>query len=796
MIYDRKINISAAGSRRATFWPLQELFISELWEKIRTPTRGKEPQAEYLSMKKARQDELKDVGGFVAGTLKNNRRKAGNVTGRDVLTLDLDAIPPGGTNSILQAVEALGCGYCIYSTRKHSPAAPRLRVLIPLDRTATAEEYEAISRKAAQLIDPTLKPFDPSTFEPSRLMYWPSVSADGEYIFTYADNPLLYADGMLSMYTDWHDYTQWPQVPGSKETHARLAAKQEDPTQKKGVVGAFCRCYDIFGAMESFIPGIYAPTDQPERYTFAGGSTTGGAVVYDNGLYLFSHHATDPAGGKLCNAFDLVRLHLYGDLDDDAKEGTPANKLPSYTAMCKAAVADSTVAALLDRERYDAATGDFNNLAPTEDTDWMKKLARNPNTGAYDKTIDNVLIILENDPALKGRISLDTFSQRGIATGPYPWNHQAGSRIWGDNDDAGMYWYLEKVYHITGQDKALNALSIYGNLHAKDPITDYLQGLSWDGVPRLDTLFIDYLGAADTPYTRAVTRKAFCAAVARAMSPGIKFDNMTILSGPQGIGKSTLLRYMGRNHFSDSLKTFEGKEACELIQGVWIVEVGELEAMARSEIGRIKQFLSQSEDIFRQPYGRRTNLYPRRCVFFGTSNNTEYLRDRTGNRRFWPVDVGISAATKSVFNDLKENIDQLWAEALIRWQMGEPLYLSGEAAELALQEQETHREHSPREGLIREFIEKPVPVDWGKWKADARRMYWNSDMKYEGGLVPRDKICAAEVWCEALGGDMKMMKYSDAQEINGVIRNMDGWQPLKKASRFGCHGVQKGFVKV
>ena len=190
------------------------------------------------------------------------------------------------------------------------------------------------------------------------------------------------------------------------------------------------------------------------------------------------------------------------------------------------------------------------------------------------------------------------------------------------------------------KDIITDAFSDHVAKHSYNPVTDYFGSLTWDGRPRLDALLIDYLGAADTPYVRAATRKAFTAAVARAMEPGCKYDTMLILTGAQGLGKSTLLFKMGRHWFSDSIKTFEGKEASELVQGVLIVEIGELEAFSKSDISRIKQFLSQREDIFRAAYGRVVEWHKRRCVFFGTSNNGEYLRDKTGNRRFWPVDAG------------------------------------------------------------------------------------------------------------------------------------------------------------
>jgi predicted P-loop ATPase len=332
--------------------------------------------------------------------------------------------------------------------------------------------------------------------------------------------------------------------------------------------------------------------------------------------------------------------------------------------------------------------------------------------------------------------------------------------------------------------------------HAYNPVVDYLNSLDWDDEPRLDTLFIDYLGAADTPYTRAVTRKAFTAAVARAMEPGVKYDFMPIPTGTQGIGKSTLLQKMGRQWFSDSLKTFDGKEASELVQGVWIVEVAEMEAMTKSTISRVKQFLSQREDIYRPAYGRVVEWHPRRCVFFGTSNDREYLRDRTGNRRFWPVDTNTVKPLKSVFTDLDEDtVDQLWAEAVMRWQLGEPLYLTGDVEKAADMEAEDHRERGSREGVIADYVEKQVPADWPKWDLQQRLMWLGGGCQGGGELVDRDRICALEVWCECLKGDIKHMKYGDAAEINSVIEATPNWKRTKNAARFGYAGVQKGFFR-
>lgn len=796
---NRQLQISTAGSRKAASWPKSTTMWSEFVDRLKTPIRSTETLEEYLNYPKSRQDELKDVGGFVGGTLAGDRRKAVCVEGRDLVTLDLDNIPAGQTADILKRVSGLGCAAAVYSTRKHAEYAPRLRVIIPLDRTATADEYEPAARKAAALIG--IEFCDPTTFEASRLMYWPSCSHDSRYIYEAYDNPFCSLDGLLAMYGDWHDITQWPQVPGTDAVEKRRLAKQEDPASKRGVIGAFCRTYSVTQAMDRFIPGMYEETAIPGRYTYTGGSTVGGAVVYDGDMFLYSHHATDPCSGLLVNAFDLVRLHMYGDLDNEAKEGTPNNKLPSFVAMSRLAVEDRPVAELVAREKHEAAVAAF--ALPAGQTDepldlnWLSGLEVDGN-GNYKKTVNNIILVLQNDPLLKGKIVTDEFANRGLVLGAVPWNPEPGKRQWVDNDDDGFFWYIENYYKMAQQDKLDRALSIVGMQNKINDVKEYLDLLTWDGVKRVDTLLPDYLGAEDTPYTRAVMRKSLCAAVARALAGGVKYDYMPIFTGPQGIGKSTFLNILGKEWFSDSLATFEGKEAAELIQGTWINEVGELTAMTRQETSAVKQFLSKKEDIYRAAYGRRTEKYPRRCVFFGTSNDSEFLKDATGNRRFWPVDVGIHPARKSVWKDLPGEVDQIWAEVKLYWMFGETLYLSKELEEMALEQQEGHREASGKEGIILDFLEKPIPSNWDQMSLQDRRMFWNGNMKLAEGisLISREKVCAVEIWVECFGSDSKYMKRADSIEINNVLLCARGWKRNKNGRRYGPYGTQKGFERV
>lgn len=793
---NRLLQISTAGSRKSLHWPKSEILWSELTEKLKTPVRSTETLEQYLALAKPRQDELKDVGGFVGGTFTGDRRKAACVEGRDLLTLDLDNIPAGQTDDILRRVGGLGCAAAVYSTRKHAGYAPRLRIIVPVDHTATADEYEPAARKLASLIG--IEFCDPTTFDAERLMYWPSCCLDSQYIYQVYDQPFCSLAGLLGMYGDWKDISQWPQVPGSDAVERRRLAKQEDPTLKRGIIGAFCRTYSILQAMERFIPGMYEETDMPGRYTYTGGETTGGALVYDGDLYLYSYHSHDPCCRQLVNAFDLVRLHLYGDRDNEAKEGTPNNKLPSFVAMSRLALEDPPAADLIAREKHEAAVAAFAEPAQgvqAENLSWLSSLEVDGN-GNYKKTVNNAIIVLQNDPLLKGKIVTDEFANRGLVLGALPWNPDPGRRQWSDPDDAGFFWYMETFYHIAQQDKLDRALTIVGEQNKINEVRDYLKGLKWDGIKRVDVLLTVYLGAEDTAYTRAVMRKSLCAAAARAVEGGVKYDYMPIFTGPQGIGKSTFLNILGRSWFSDSLTSFEGKEAAELIQGTWINEVGELTAMTKQETAAVKQFLSKREDIYRAAYGRRTERYPRRCVFFGTSNDSEFLKDSTGNRRFWPVDVGIHAAKKSIWRELPQEADQIWAEVYLYWALGEPLFLSKEIEAMAQEQQEIHMESSGKEGIIRAFIDRKVPVNWESMDIFARREFHAGRLHGDVELEERRKICTMEIWCECFGGNKGNLKSADRIEINNILKQQKDLRKFDTPRKFGPYDSQRGYYRV
>lgn len=789
--HDGELNIAIGKSRFEKDWKNRQIPWSKLAEKLSQTIRTRETQAEYAAMPKSEQDNLKDVGAFVGGTLKGGRRTAQAVSWRQLVTLDADF---ASVDLWEDFVKVHRCAALVYSTHKHQPEKPRLRLCLPLKRAVSPDEYQAVARKIAEGLGMDL--FDDTTYQPHRLMYWPSASADGEFVFKIQDGPWLNPDEVLAQYPDWKDQSFWPESSRTKQARKKLADKQGDPLAKAGVVGAFCRTYTIQEAIETFLSDVYESCALEDRYTYTQGSSSGGLVLYED-KFAYSHHGTDPVSGKLVNSFDLVRLHQFGELDVEVAPGTSAAKLPSFKAMMDFAVNDPNVKMTLGQEKLESAQVDFSGEDAGDGMAWLKRLKAN-RQGSYLSVPENVLLILQHDPNVVGKVAMDDFAHRIVIKESLPWRDASLGRFWQDGDDAGLRNYISRVYGIIGKGIVVDALSEVLFQNHYHPVRDYLSALYWDGEQRVDSLLIDYLGAADTEYVRAVTRKILVAAVARVMVPGIKFDCILVMVGKQGEGKSYLLKKLGREWFSDSLTTVIGKEAYEQLQGKWILEMGELSALKKAEIEAVKHFLSKQEDSFRVAYGRNVSDFPRQCVFFGSTNRVDFLRDTTGNRRFWPVNTMVRSPVKSVFTDLSEyEIAQVWAEAQEAWRAGEELYLKDRLAVMAFEAQEAHMEESDKFGLVQEFLDRKLPEDWVEMDIGRRRQFLQGDFGEEPeGIVERTKVCALEVWVECFNGDPKAFDNQKSREIKDILQRMPGWVYFNGKLRFGkLYGAQRCYVK-
>lgn len=785
-----KIKISSGNSRMDKRWNKQEMELDEFRDRISVTHRTSETVEQYRKMSKAKQDEIKDVGGFVLGELKDGRRKKDCVLSRSALSLDMDYALP----DIIDQIEMFFSFKCyFYSTHKHTAEKPRLRLIIPLAREVSPDEYSAVARKIAEEIGIEL--FDDTTYEPSRLMYWPSTSSDGEFLFREVDGKLLDPDEVLAKYTDWHNTAEWPVSKRQQTIVQREVKKQADPLTKPGTVGAFCRTYSVQDAIDTFLTDVYRKSAMQGRYDYIPADSQAGVVIYDD-TFAYSHHATDSACGKLLNAFDIVRIHKFSSLDDKANENTEPTKLPSFKAMQEFAISNEKVKIRLVKERQSLALDEFDVI---DGENWQVILELDKQAKVKD-TLTNIANIIRFDPNLKPIVYNELKSTLDVI-GPLPWKQVRPG--WGDADLACAKVYFERVYGIWSPTKFKDALlAVVSAERTYHPIKEYFATLKWDGTERIDTLLIDYLGAEDSDFVRSVIRKTLCAAVARVYEPGIKFDSILVLNGPQGVGKSTFFALLGREWYSDSLSISDMKDktAAEKLQGYWILELGELAGMKKVDVETVKSFISRTDDKFRQSYGVNVESHPRTNIIVGSTNSESgFLRDITGNRRFWPVRV--TGKGKYHAWELK-GVDQVWAEAIVKYRDGEELFLKGAVAAEAYVQQQQAMETDDREGIIIDYLERLLPTNWDEMDLYQRRSFLGGsefDSGIQTGTVCREKVCVMEIWCECFGKERQNLKRTDSYEIEGILSKIGGWKKLSAnktgKARYPLYGPQKTFVR-
>ena len=779
-----KLSIATAAGRHSVVWKNRKVTWEQMVRKCSETTRTAETVAEYRRMDKNRQSEVKDVGGFVGGFLREGRRKKGHVELRSMATLDIDY----GTHDVWDDFQMLySCAAMVYSTHKHTPEAPRLRLVIPFSRSVSAEEYEPVCRKIADSLG--IEMFDSTTYDPARLMYWPSTSKDGEFVFLHQEGEFLDPDEVLGTYHDWRDSSEWPVSEREGEAVRREMKKAENPEEKKGVIGAFCRTYAIEDAIETFLSDVYEPTGQEGRYTYREGSVAGGLVCYD-GRFAYSHHDTDPASRQLLNAFDLVRIHLFGHLDEGSRQ-EDVTRLKSYGKMMEFAAADGRTKLTLIEEKNRSVEEDFagvdatDELAGDDGKSWKTEL-QVTKSGAVESSMTNMVLILENDPELKGRLRYDEFNMCVNVYGGLPWRKEA--ERWRDSDNAGLRYWFEEKYDISGKEKIRDAKVVCADRHRFHPVRDYLSTLTWDGKRRVASLLHDCLGAEDCPLNSMVMELWMAAAVSRVMHPGCKFDYCLILTGPQGIGKSTLLEVLGGKWFNGNISAMgTDKNALEQLAGSWIVELQELDSFKRSESSAIKTFITNVNDRYRGAYKEDQEDHPRQCVFAGTTNEAVFLKDETGDRRFWVVPVeGQSGRGRDW---LIENRDQLWAEAVELYRKlpkgmdGRPAAMLDREMEDAMnrrREEVSFASENPLLSQLEDFLETKLPDDWSLYTIQERRRYFqDEEAVLAKGRNVRDRMCPTEFVVEYLRLETTDKGYQyEAARVRSAMEKMEGWKNI------------------
>lgn len=735
----RTLHIAFGRSRTDINWVNKEMS----WEHfvntyLKETKRTSEIFTDYIKMSKTNQDNIKDVGGFVGGKLKGSRRKKGQVEFRSIVTIDVDH----GTPNMITFLEGLfNFQFIVYSTHKHTKEEPRLRIVIPLKEDISPSEYQVLCKILINKIGPHT--IDSTTVEPERLMYFPSTAADGEYVF-FENNSKFWCDGKKII-------KAYP-IPDSEIP--KTALKKERGADKEGPIGAFCSYYSIQDVITTWLTDKYVETGNENRYTYVGGSTYGGLVIYENGEECYSHHSTDPAGdGHSHNAFDLLRIHKFaGDMDKCVKFVMKLD--PVREDRLKAEFGDEFTKSTKSGESLDFGE---EGLQPT---------------------INNYKILVR-----KGyNIQLNTFT-RTIELDGAPWENVFDSKILN---------VIEKKYKIYSEPKYYRAVEELAYDNEYNPLKNRLLSfkLKWDGKPRIDTMFQDVYGVEDSEYVREVARLILGHAIRRVMMPGCQYQFVVVLSGPTGIGKSHLFKMLGMEWFNDNFQMADcrGKEGVEKLAGAWIVEIPELSGMSKASVEMVKAFITRVKDVYRPAYAKKAEEFPRQSIFVGTTNaENGYLKDITGNRRYLPIEC----KKRGIFVD-EYYAQQIWAEAMYKelWKTV-PDELSVDSAKEAINLQNKQLETDDKFDLVENYVKTEVPNDWYDRDIISRTQYFNlTHAKQEeaiekaGGSFVRDKISTVEIWYELFNGALKDLTRVVSNELVTCLRKLGYTEKVRRNDKF------------
>lgn len=779
------MKIHIADTAKSTKWKQfdvkWELFVEQ---RLMTPIVTGETFAVYKSLDKDEKQIYKDCGGYLFGTLMKDSRAKHNVITRNALLLDLDFAPLDVWQTL---TSTYGVEMVLHSTHSHESANPRYRLIVPLNRECTPDEYECTARAFAAYLN--MQWFDKTTFQRNRLMYFPSISQDGEWVFEWnkAGN-FLNVDDVLSSLEDWRDMTTWFYHPDERK-HEGTGQKRQDPREAAGTIGAFNRAFDVIQAIETFLTEQYK-YEHDDRYTYIKGSSAMGAVVYDGGTWFYSHHATDPAEGRLLNAFELVACHLF---NDDIKEASKwANTLGEVRKeLILTGFSD------LDEEAKSEVLSeqDFNATWYTQlELDKQGKLV------ASDR---NVNLIFANDPNIKGLFRYNDFVKNVYLTRSVSWRQgipSDGDQI-RNTDYPCLRKYLGTKYELTNRAMIEETLLSVAYHDKYNPIQDYLAGLKWDGVPRIETALIDYFAADDNLYTREVFKRSLIGAVMRAFNAGCKHDTALILVGAEGTAKSQFLQRLGMGWHSDTFDMSSGKEVFEQLQGKWIIEIAEFDKLSRQEVGQVKYFITKTSDAYRPAYGHVVEDFPRQCVFFGTTNEDNFLKSETGNRRFYPVRVhngmyekGLVKSSKYVFTHMdKYEVDQFWAEAMNCLLMGETNVISKKATLMVDNIRSEYEEQNVTSGEIDMLLDTLVPHDYDNWSIEQCYNFWRVPEARPKGTHLLKEVAPIQIWCELLGRTRESYGRLQQLEMISAIRKSKKLNPVGSTKPTKRYGTQKTY---
>lgn len=741
------INIAIGKSRKSDIWINTEHSWEWLKKKLATPIRLKQSTVDFHNLTKEEQNLVKDQGGFVGGYCTNGLRKKASIRDRSLLTLDLDFCE----KDIAVKYEAFSFKTIIYSTCSHKQNKPRHRIIVPCLQNLSTEEYSYIVRKFTEKFCFTDN-VDSTSFDINRLMYWPTCPEDGEYFFKVVEGDYFDAKSLLD--EDWKNMSTWN--VGSREQKKidyLIQKKQQDPKAKSSIIGAFCKEYDIRKCIETFLADKYIECG--ERYTWIEGEGTGGLILYDDDQFCFSHHGTDPISGILCNSLDLIRYHKFnGDLKETVKWAAQQDGINSWLAQ----------------EQFKDAF-----------EDWMGKLEYDTK-GKLNCTMKNFRIILENEFNLKYNEFEDVVMYNG---------HR-----YKNINDSEIIEHIENKFNVYSVEKLKRTINLVAYSNRFHPIKAYLESLKWDGKKRVETLILDYFKTDyNEKYVKAVTVKFLSAAIQRIYNPGCMYQYILVLKGQQqGEGKSTFYKKLFKDWFTDDFNVHDMKDktAAEKLLGNWCIEIAEMAGVYSMDLEKVKAFITRQCDSYRPAYAEKAEKFPRQGIIVGTTN-LNYLRDESGNRRFWTVEV-FGRNT----DDLET--DQIWAEVMECYQ-NESLYLDRELEKIAKQIERINLDVDDRVALVEEYLEKPIlPEDlWKEKNIMERKKFLDKDDitaedAFSAETVKREYISAIEVWTECFNKNIADFNNKDSRLINNMLTSL-GWinknKPLDRISLGKVYGRQR-----
>ena len=720
----------------------------------------------------------KECAPYMAGKATSTSRKDSQVEYRSMVTLDAD----NAKSDLPARVEGLGLTALVHSTYSHTTDKPRYRVIIPLMGPGlTEEEYPRAARGLMEALGK--EQFDRCSLRPKQLMYGPSASNPDQYeVYSY-DAEIATAQGLL------HRFGGFSPTPEHKR------GRKCDPYNLPGVVGAFNRLYDMARAVEEF----NLPYEQvgENRWHYIPADSAGGVCVYPDG-YVYSNHASDPAGGRALCMFDLVAMHKFAEADE--KADTPLDVAPKDRPSIQKAMREFVELADVKKEMM------VLNIASSDNTDWVSKLRVHPKTG---KTLDdshNWELLREHDPVLSG-LAYNKMNLATVTLRDFPWRKVTPGKDdqLTNADRAQISAHIQKTYNMRRPSKELvnDEIDMVAQDHSFHPVEEYLEGLQWDGVSRIES----WLPCAQNMYTQSAARLVAVQAVARVLDPGVKVDNCLILSGGEGLGKTRFIETMSRG-WHTQLGPIEGSALRDTIMHMtksWITISDEGVAMKKADADALKQFITLTHDNVRLPYARESVELPRRQVIWGTTNNVVFLRAQEGNRRFLVVEV----TEKLDFNKYTdEYVGQVWAEAVHIWKESRAkygvrnnpdLYLSDEDEAVAKVVREAATEEDPMVGRIQNYLEMPIPDNWERMPVEERI---NHLRLYEAGLVKPgthriERVCTLEIWSVVLGNLRGKPSRVDSLEIAEALRKVPGWESSgAKRARFRVFGQQRFFSRV